>query len=93
MVEGPYRVALVTVIGDGVLDDVERIPSSALVGAEGFCATPRVLSLAVPEGRGPEVLRAVHRALVEKDRKEPPRKESSRPEAEPLRATRAPRSR
>jgi len=67
MVDGPYRVALVTVIGDGVLDDVHRIPSKTVAGAEGFSATPRALSLAVPEGRGPEVLRELHRALVDGD--------------------------
>jgi aspartate kinase len=64
MVDGPYRVALVTVIGDGVLDDLDRLPSGAVVGAEGFSATPRALSLAVPEGRGPDVLRELHRSLV-----------------------------
>lgn len=64
MLDGPYRVALVTVIGDGVLDDLDRIPSAAVAGAQGFSATPRALSLAVPEGRGPEVLRELHRALV-----------------------------
>ncbi|MGP8077994.1 MAG: aspartate kinase [Thermoplasmata archaeon] len=64
-VEGPFRIALVTVIGDGVLDDLDRLPSEAVVGAEGFSATPRALSLAVPEARGTTVLRALHRALVE----------------------------
>jgi aspartate kinase len=68
MVDGPYRVSLVTVIGDGVLDDLDRLPSAAVVGAEGFSATPRALSLAVPEGRGSEVLRELHRVLVEEDR-------------------------
>ncbi|HTT14879.1 MAG TPA: aspartate kinase [Thermoplasmata archaeon] len=64
MVEGPYRVALVTAIGDGILDDLGRIPASAVAGAEGFSATPRALSLAVPEARASEVLRGLHRALV-----------------------------
>jgi aspartate kinase len=64
-VEGPFRVALVTVIGDGVLDDLDRLPAAAVVGAEGFSATPRALSLAVPEARGTLVLRALHKALVE----------------------------
>lgn len=64
MLDGPYRVALITVIGDGVLDDLDRLPSAAVLGAEGFSATPRALSLAVPESRGPDVLRALHRALV-----------------------------
>ena len=64
-VEGPMRVALVTVIGDGVLDDLDRLPATAVRGAEGFSATPRALSIAVPEERGTVVLRALHRALVE----------------------------
>jgi aspartate kinase len=64
MLDGPYRVAIVTAIGDGVLDDLDRIPSSALRGAEGFSATPRALSLAVPLSRGSRVLREMHRALV-----------------------------
>jgi aspartate kinase len=64
MVEGPYRVTLVIAIGDGVLNDLDRIPAEAVAGAEGFSATPRALSLAVPESRGPEVLKQLHRALV-----------------------------
>ena len=64
MLDGPYRVAIVTAIGDGVLDDLDRVPSSALRGAEGFSATPRALSLAVPLARGSRVLRELHRALV-----------------------------
>jgi len=65
MVDGPYRVALVTVIGDGVLDDLGRLPPGSVLGAEGFSATPRALSLAVPEERGREVLRELHRTLVD----------------------------
>jgi aspartate kinase len=68
MVEGPFRVALVTAIGDGVLADVERIPGHVVATAEGLSATPRALSIAVPEERGPEVLRELHRALVERGR-------------------------
>ncbi|MGB6501777.1 MAG: aspartate kinase [Thermoplasmata archaeon] len=68
-VEGPFRIALVTVIGDGVLDDLDRLPSTAVRGAEGFSATPRALSFAVPEARGTIVLRALHRALVEAPRR------------------------
>jgi aspartate kinase len=64
MLDGPYRVALVTAIGDGVLDDIDRIPRSVLEGVEGFSATPRALSLAVPLSRGSRVLRELHRALV-----------------------------
>jgi aspartate kinase len=64
MVEGPYPVTLVIAIGDGILDDLDRLPTRAVEGAEGFSATPRALSLAVPEREGPDVLRALHRALV-----------------------------
>ncbi|MGP8072238.1 MAG: aspartate kinase [Thermoplasmata archaeon] len=67
MVEGPFRVALVTVIGDGVMSDVSRVPASVISSAEGFSATPRALSLAVPEERGSEVLRQLHRTLVEEN--------------------------
>ncbi len=68
MVDGPYRVALVTAIGDGILDDLDRLPSAAVNGAEGFSATPRALSLAVPEERAIPVVRALHRSLVERRR-------------------------
>jgi aspartate kinase len=64
MLDGPYRVALVTAIGDGVLDDLAAIPAAAVRGAQGFSATPRALSLAVPLSRGSHVLRELHRALV-----------------------------
>lgn len=67
-VEGPFRIALVTVIGDGVLADLDRLPAEAVRGAEGFSATPRALALAVPEADGTKVLRALHRALVEEAR-------------------------
>jgi aspartate kinase len=69
MVEGPFRVSLVTAIGDGVLADVERIPGHVVATAEGFSATPRALSIAVPEEQGPVVLRELHRALVEDARR------------------------
>ena len=64
MVDGPYRVALVTAIGDGILGDLHLLPPGTVSEAEGFSATPRALSVAVPESRGTEVLRALHRALV-----------------------------
>jgi aspartate kinase len=65
MVEGPFRVALLTAIGDGVLADVDRIPGRVVASAEGFSATPRALSIAVAEEEGPNALRELHRALVE----------------------------
>jgi aspartate kinase len=63
-IESPRPVALVTVIGDGVLDDLDRLPAEAVAEAEGLSATPRALSLAVPLGRGTRVVRSLHRALV-----------------------------
>ena len=63
-VEGPFPVTLVIAIGDGILSDLGQLPPTAVRRVEGFSATPRALSLAVPENRGPTVLRAVHRALV-----------------------------
>jgi aspartate kinase len=62
--DGPFAIALVTVIGDGVLDDLGRVPAAAVAGAEGFSATPRALSLAVPERRAREAVRSLHAALV-----------------------------
>jgi len=64
MLDGPYRVALVTAIGDGVLDDLGHVPPGAVRGAQGFSATPRALSIAVPLARGSRVLKELHRALV-----------------------------
>ena len=63
-VEGPFPVTLVIAIGDGILADLGHLPPETVERVEGFSATPRALSLAVPEARGPEVLRAIHRALV-----------------------------
>lgn len=63
--EGPVPVALVTAIGDGVLDDLGRIPASILSRGEGLSATPRSLSFAVPVTHALAAVRALHRALVE----------------------------
>ncbi len=67
--EGPVPVALVTAIGDGVLDDLGRVPGAILAQGEGLSATPRSLSFAVPIGLGPRAVRALHRALVERRRR------------------------
>jgi len=68
-IEGPKKVALVTVIGDGVLDDLDRLPAEAVVGVEGMSATPRALSLAVPDPRRRAVVRSLHRTLVRGSRR------------------------
>ncbi len=64
-IDGPVPVALVTAIGDGVLQDIDRIPEQVRRCIQGFSATPRALSLAVPQQEGRRVLRALHHALVE----------------------------
>lgn len=63
--DGPRSVALVTVIGDGVLADLDRLPTTAVEGAEGLSATPRALSLAVPASSARAVVSSLHRVLVE----------------------------
>ncbi|MFZ0892191.1 MAG: aspartate kinase [Thermoplasmata archaeon] len=66
-VDGPYPVALVTAIGDGVLREISRIPPEVSRRILGFSATPRALSLAVPQTYGRRALRALHRTLVERE--------------------------
>lgn len=65
LVEGPVPVALVTAIGEGILEDLARIPSTTLARGEGLSASPRSLSFAVPIDEGPSAVRSLHRALVE----------------------------
>jgi aspartate kinase len=65
VVEGPFAVALVTAIGEGILGDLGRIPSSTLARGEGLSASPRSLSFAVPVDEGRTAVRSLHRALVE----------------------------
>ena len=67
VVEGPFSVALVTAIGEGILGDLGRIPPSTLSQGEGLSASPRSLSFAVPLAAGPIAVRALHRALVEEE--------------------------
>ncbi len=65
VLEGPLPIALVTAIGDGVLDDLGRIPATILAQGEGLSATPRSISFALPVPGGAPAVRALHRALVE----------------------------
>lgn len=64
--EGPLPAALVTAIGEGLLSDLGRLPEGLPPLVLGASATNRTLSLAVPADRGVEVLRALHRNLVER---------------------------
>jgi aspartate kinase len=63
--EGPLPAALVTAIGEGLLADLGRLPADLPPLVLGASATSRTLSLAVPEDHGVQVLRALHRTLVE----------------------------
>jgi aspartokinase len=65
-VEGPIRVALVTAIGEGILDDLGSVPAETFDESYGFTATPRAVSLVIRETRARRALRALHRALVER---------------------------
>ncbi len=62
--DGPRRVSLAIAIGDGIVGDLGRIPTEILAQGEGVSATPRAVSIAVPEGRERRVLTALHHALV-----------------------------
>jgi len=64
--EGPEHIALVTAIGEGIVADIGRVPPQVLGLARGMSGTTRTLSIAVPEERGREVLRAMHTEMVTK---------------------------
>ncbi|MGI0132513.1 MAG: aspartate kinase [Thermoplasmata archaeon] len=55
---------LVTVVGNGVLSDVPRIPTSVLSQSRGLFASRLSLSIVVPEPKGVDTLRALHLALL-----------------------------
>ena len=62
--ERPVRVGLVSVIGDGVLPQICRLPRRAMSGCLGLSATARSARLAFPAARARPALRALHRALL-----------------------------
>ncbi len=66
MLDGPHRVGLLTVIGDGVLRDVTKLPPSILRHGEGLSATPRSVTLAIPSREASRALVQMHRVLVER---------------------------
>ena len=61
----PLPVSLVSVVGEGILDDLQRVPKSVLRGAGGLLATARSISIVVPQDRAEEALRRLHRTFVE----------------------------
>lgn len=63
-VERVGPAALVTLVGDGVLHDLPRIPRAVLEAAWGTFATPRSLSVVVPWAGSGGTLRSLHGALM-----------------------------
>ncbi|MHB1435140.1 MAG: aspartate kinase [Thermoplasmata archaeon] len=64
-VEAPLEVNMVIAIGERILEDLPRVPTSILTATLGIAATPRALSLAVRRSDLGPTLRALHQALVE----------------------------
>lgn len=62
----PQFAALVTAIGEGLLADLGRWPERLIGSAFGLSATARTFSIALPRRRGPEAVRLLHRALVDR---------------------------
>ncbi len=77
VVSGPEPVALVSVVGAGILSEVPRVPRRILSEARGLLASRHSLSIVVPESRGLPTLRALHRVYVEdggpREARAPPR--------------------
>jgi aspartate kinase len=62
---GPAPVALVAAFGRGVTGELLARASQVLDSAEGVIASPRSVSMIVPESEGRRVVRRLHRILVE----------------------------
>jgi aspartate kinase len=61
----PLPVSLVSVVGEGILDDLPRVPKSVLQGAGGLLATARSISIVVPQEHATAALQRLHRTFVE----------------------------
>jgi aspartate kinase len=61
----PLPVSLVSAVGEGILDDLPRVPKSVLKGAGGLLATARSISVVVPQERATAALQRMHRTFVE----------------------------
>ena len=61
----PVPVSLVSAVGEGILDELPRMPRSVLRGAGGLLATARSISVVVPQERATDALRRLHRTFVE----------------------------
>ena len=68
----PVPVSLVSVIGEGILGELDRIPPRLLHRSEGLLATARSVSIVVPDAHAVDAVRALHRAYVARRRRASP---------------------
>ncbi|MCI4360913.1 MAG: aspartate kinase [Thermoplasmata archaeon] len=61
----PTPVSLVSAVGEGILDELPRVPKFVLRGAGGLLATARSISIVVPQERATAALQRMHRTFVE----------------------------
>lgn len=61
----PVAVSLVSVVGEGVLREVGRVPARILRGSAGLLATARSISIVLPDALSTAAVRGLHRAFVE----------------------------
>lgn len=61
----PVAVALVSAVGEGILEEIARIPPRYLPRAEGLLATARSISFLIHEEAAVPALRELHRTFVE----------------------------
>ncbi|MCI4336518.1 MAG: aspartate kinase [Thermoplasmata archaeon] len=61
----PAPVSLVSVVGEGVLREVRRVPPNLLRRSAGLLATARSISIVVPDELSALAVRGLHRAFVE----------------------------
>jgi aspartate kinase len=62
---GAVAVALVSAVGENLLAELANVRAPSPGGVLGLLATPRSISVVVPDGRAVVTLRAFHRAFVE----------------------------
>ncbi|MFI5415632.1 MAG: hypothetical protein ACHQ16_08335 [Candidatus Lutacidiplasmatales archaeon] len=58
-------------VGEGIIQELRRVPPSILRAAGGVLVTARSISIVVPQERAVTVLRELHRIFVEKPRRGP----------------------
>ena len=61
----PLPVSLVSIVGEGVLREVGRVPPRILRASAGLLATSRSVSIVIPDEFSAAAVRGLHRAFVE----------------------------